>query len=486
MTKTISKKLIVSTLSTVMGVSLVGAITGTVAWYQYSTRSTVSFVGTSIQSSENLQISFNKDSGYKNDLLVQDVNNHLASLGNNADLYPVTTGAIGKDDALPAKFFANPVYQRFEYANWIRADETAYVQFTIYLKLNEVKNDAAPAVVESPRKVYLNDLLIQDDANNQVADISDAIRVHLASDHANLLLGKDDADTDVFGALDINGDGRDDTKETIYDFTDMSQTHVGIYGLDQAKQEKYNPSQVKADVDNNGKLTGEHYLGTLYSKVFDLPQGFNFNGLEYFEENGKDLVPAGEVADGNKIYYVHELVELQGQAGDELPERTIYSANDFDAALSTDTVFVDGHHYYVAKAMDEQPVAGQIMNDGAIYFEDAALQHQVTGVAAAAGTYYVRQDALPVTITIWLEGWQKLANSEPKVLAEGFDLDASAEAGVKYYTDASLKTLATGEVPAGDEAARTYYYNAGDEAMWDAFNYALAKFDVGLMFEVDA
>ena len=65
--KMISKKLIISALSTGMGVSLVGAITGTVAWYQYSTRSTVSFVGTSLASSKNLLISFD-NSDYDNDL----------------------------------------------------------------------------------------------------------------------------------------------------------------------------------------------------------------------------------------------------------------------------------------------------------------------------------------------------------------------------------------------------------------------------------
>ena len=462
-----------------MGVSLVGAITGTVAWYQYSTRSTVSFVGTSIRSSENLQIAFDKNNAddFSNDKTAAQTAAQLAAQGLNTELLPVTTGEIGADDALPAKLFANPVYQRFAYNNWVRADANAYVQFTVYLKLNKVENNEDPAVVQEARKVYLSDLLIQDDASNEQGDISDAIRVHLHSDHADMLLGKNDADTDVFGALDLNNDGHNDTVETIYSFTNLDDTHEGVYGTQDAVQAKHKLADVAPSVDANGKLTGDHYLGTLYSKALALPQGFNFDGLEYFEENGKDLVPAGEVADGNKVYYVHELVELQGQVDEDLPERTIYSDNDFDAALTTDTKFVDGHHYYVAKAMDEQPVVGQIMNDGAVYFEDDALDHQATGVAAAAGTFYVSQEALPVTVTIWLEGWHKLAVIKSVKPAQGTELNDHT-----YFTDKGLTEAA----PATADGTSTYYYSEETSAMWDALNYVSAKFDVGMMFEVDA
>ena len=42
-----NKKLVVATLSTALGLGIVGSITGTVAWYQYSTRATTSIIGSS-------------------------------------------------------------------------------------------------------------------------------------------------------------------------------------------------------------------------------------------------------------------------------------------------------------------------------------------------------------------------------------------------------------------------------------------------------
>ena len=50
------KKIAVSTMALAMGAALAGSISGTVAWYQYSTRSTVSYSGASAHCTENLQI----------------------------------------------------------------------------------------------------------------------------------------------------------------------------------------------------------------------------------------------------------------------------------------------------------------------------------------------------------------------------------------------------------------------------------------------
>jgi hypothetical protein len=247
--------------------------------------------------------------------------------------------------------------------------------------------------VESPRKVYLSDLLIQDDQNNAVADISDAVRVHLHSDEANLLLGKNNSSTNVFGALNLNGDDYDDTVETIYDFTDMTKTHVGIYGTENAVQEKFDISEVRPDVDQNGKLTGDHFLGTLFSKK---------------------------------------------------------------------VVFEDGDHFA----------------DGISYFEDADLSEPVTVTDPVAGhDYYIRQDALPVTVTIWLEGWQKLNVIKSVKPAQGTALDDK-----DYFLDKGLSE----EAPAEADGEATYYYSDETSAMWDPLSYVAAKFDVGMMFEVDA
>ena len=93
--KMISKKLIVSALSTTMGVSLVGAISGTVAWYQYSTRSTVSYVGTSVATSENLLVSLTENGTYHNDIGHSEV---ASALQSHTELAPVTTGAMEENN----------------------------------------------------------------------------------------------------------------------------------------------------------------------------------------------------------------------------------------------------------------------------------------------------------------------------------------------------------------------------------------------------
>ena len=51
-----NKKIIVSTLALAMGAALAGSISGSVAWYQYSTRATARMAATSAGTSRNLQI----------------------------------------------------------------------------------------------------------------------------------------------------------------------------------------------------------------------------------------------------------------------------------------------------------------------------------------------------------------------------------------------------------------------------------------------
>ena len=50
------KKIVVSALAIAMGAALVGSISGSVAWYQYSTRTTASMTATSAGTSRDLQI----------------------------------------------------------------------------------------------------------------------------------------------------------------------------------------------------------------------------------------------------------------------------------------------------------------------------------------------------------------------------------------------------------------------------------------------
>ena len=49
-------KIIIPVAALAMGVALVGSVSSTLAWYQYSTKAQAAFIGTSIGESENLEI----------------------------------------------------------------------------------------------------------------------------------------------------------------------------------------------------------------------------------------------------------------------------------------------------------------------------------------------------------------------------------------------------------------------------------------------
>ena len=59
-------KIIVSALALAIGTSLAGSISGTVAWYQYSTRANVAYVGEASGFSSNLQMRFANDDSEDN------------------------------------------------------------------------------------------------------------------------------------------------------------------------------------------------------------------------------------------------------------------------------------------------------------------------------------------------------------------------------------------------------------------------------------
>ena len=282
-----SKKIIVSTLSTVMGVSLVGAITGTVAWYQYSTRSTVSFIGASVGSTQNLQVSLTEnDADFKNDLKNRDLNfSH--------ELTPITTGAQLKDKPL-GSFLAQPVYQHFGYDGWIGAQATDYVQFTVYLRLHRVDADGTEEDIQEPRTIRLNEFVIQDDSANEVGDIAKAIRVHIASDQRQMLISEAGGNTDVYGYLDLNGDTIDDDDMPAFDF--IQHNNPLYYGEENAVQESYSAAQARG-----------LELGTLFSKKVNFAANENFaDGVEYYEDADLENLTTDAQAVANKDYFVSQ------------------------------------------------------------------------------------------------------------------------------------------------------------------------------------
>ena len=252
-----NKKLVVTALSTVLGLGIVGSISGTVAWYQYSTRSTAAFVGTAVKSTGNLEMSLD-GTNFKSVITSSDVATRLAALpSKNANVSPITTGVNSEANAaLGSKFYSNPVYQGFDYSEWNLADKKEYVQFDLTLRYLGVNGGTDAAAVVG-KKIYLNDFMIDENSSNTKLNISDAVRVHLGSTN-NMLLSNEGQTTTLGGNLDLGGEAGPDTNGKWEEFTGAGQ--VTAYGDESFKQKTYKLSDVKPSMVDN-VLTGNKYLG---------------------------------------------------------------------------------------------------------------------------------------------------------------------------------------------------------------------------------
>ena len=227
-------RLIVPALTLLAGLTLAGSISGTIAWYQYSTRANGAYLGMSGGTTGNLQLRL--DGGeWLTRLTKNDIASYLAANNLGQKVQPITSGDMDKDDALPADFYRNPIASKGEYSKWQKADESNYVSLPLELRFVERNGSGENNVAKD---VYLSDLYIAaDDANGTAKkDLSDAIRFHVASDDGvnqiNRLISKNGGSIAVNGKLDLDGDGELDQAYTgnKYGFGDGNQLVDVIYG----------------------------------------------------------------------------------------------------------------------------------------------------------------------------------------------------------------------------------------------------------------
>ena len=213
-------KIIVSALALAIGGSLAGSVGSTIAWYQYSTRANVSYVGEASGVSSNLQMRFVSEAAdstaWRTRITWQEMN---AELGQGMHIVPMTFGALGKDAALPEDANHNPLgYVQpapgvGNMANWDKATDRNYAQFK--LQLRNINREGEQAVNDA-QDVFLSQLVLQKDVKNPQGkeDISAALRVHIAADDGssvkNKLISKNGGNVNTSGKLDIDGDGEDD------------------------------------------------------------------------------------------------------------------------------------------------------------------------------------------------------------------------------------------------------------------------------------
>lgn len=227
-------RLIVPALTLLAGLTLAGSISGTIAWYQYSTRANGAYLGMSGGTTGNLQLRL--DGGeWLTRLTKNDIASYLAANNLGQKVQPITSGDMDKDDALPADFYRNPIAGKGEYSKWQKADGSNYVSLPLELRFVERNGSGENNVAKD---VYLSDLYIAaEDANGTAKkDLSDAIRFHVASDDGvnqiNRLISKNGGSIAVNGKLDLDGDGELDQAYTgnKYGFGDGNQLVDVVYG----------------------------------------------------------------------------------------------------------------------------------------------------------------------------------------------------------------------------------------------------------------
>ena len=238
------RKVVISSLTLLSAFTLAGSISGTIAWYQYSTRATAAYIGTSAHCSKLLQISSDNGTTWGSDIKNADLP--------GASFVPITTGAQEKDAPLWEKhktetiydehgnktgtkdvsslFYAQPDRGQGLYSNWLLASDSSYAQFDILIKVKDIDgNDTETNLVND---VYLTDLTIEDANTANNLDLANAVRVHVSTSYEdngatevkNFLFAKESEETAVGGFLDVDEDGS-------YDVVGYEwERHTCLYG----------------------------------------------------------------------------------------------------------------------------------------------------------------------------------------------------------------------------------------------------------------
>ena len=375
--KILSKnKIIVSALALAIGASLAGSVSGTIAWYQYSTRANVSFIGQSGGFSGNLQMKFaeDPDSAWRTRITWQEMNDNLTDNGYAEKIVPMTFGATDKDDGLPANGYIQPTVGVSSMTNWVKANKKNFAQFTLQLRYNErdgvEEGEPATDAKNVSKEVYLTKVLIQEDANNATGkgDLSNAVRVHINSSDGNQTknrlisnLGKEMA---TKGKLDIDGDTKND--------------------------------QIYPDGDEFG-----------------------------FEHDDNDLIDVIYGDDGNdateEIQRSYKADATDAVAGVKYTSEEIAAAQEGDDAYGKTTndwkvepvfpalVYSRNNHLYKDSNADHNPEANQSI-----------------GSTLASDSSY-----LTVRVTIWVEGWQKFDNA-PTAIWDTKYIDSKFNVGIQF------------------------------------------------------
>ena len=235
-----NKKVAIPLLSTVMGLAVIGGASGAVAWYQYNTRVTSSFIGSSVADGGSLQISSN-GTDWKRDV-------YDTGSTNNNKLIPVTFGNsnVAKNAALPNVAHAYPEAGVPSVEDWSVATKgKEYVQYKIYLRALENDSTVTGGKTQVSKKVYLSDITLA--AADGSSDIAEALRIHLdVKNGGKFLISNAGGDTNLFGSLDLDPEAGAD-KVGGYEFSGTAQERAAtiVYGAADCIQSAYSVAEME-------------------------------------------------------------------------------------------------------------------------------------------------------------------------------------------------------------------------------------------------
>ena len=210
------KKIVVSALAIAMGAALAGSISGSVAWYQYSTKAAAQIAGTSAGTIGELEIqgrigsTASFEAGNSSNFLSFDAQNFK----------PMSYGYYGGAE----HYFRAPVYQTAESVEYGESEDKPYVDYELQFQFSH--NDGTTST-KLAKKVYLTQFAIIDDSTG--VDVADAVRVEFLVGGTKKALLSTVASgagltTATKGNLDLNGNTVPDAMD--WDCQDASDEKI--------------------------------------------------------------------------------------------------------------------------------------------------------------------------------------------------------------------------------------------------------------------
>lgn len=311
--------LIACVMSTLAVVSLVGAITSTLSWYTYISKSTVSYHGTTINSNKQLQVGILTDldlselgltSEYINEEdipeiepLIEDgidtasgkkiawgepgdglssaqIDAYLAGNGYATDnLSPVTTRRYATNQANPLKIYGSP----YEYRpnNIIEAEKEKYSRLPLCFR---VINSHDGSYCQD-KEVWISEAQVSG-GENEGFNVTKGVRTYFTSTEGNFIFNPTATEagaTAVAGLLDLNLNGTyDSTPSSTYEGFNEEIIYGDYEKLDGPDFTYFENDSENVDINNTGKDKPYIFYSRHQSGVYGL-EDYSSIEIQYAE-----------------------------------------------------------------------------------------------------------------------------------------------------------------------------------------------------------